>query len=60
MQKKPTEASSVDIRPSYTKDQILSFQNDEASSDLLFIIERYIDILCPSRIMKPFFTGQMN
>ena len=39
---KPTEASSVDIRPSYTKDQILSFQNDEASSDLLFIIERYI------------------
>ena len=30
------------IRPSYTKDQILSFQNDEASSDLLFIIERYI------------------
>ena len=39
---KPKEASSVDIRPSYTKDQILSFQNDEASSDLLFIIERYI------------------
>lgn len=35
-------ASTVDIRPSYTKDQILSFQNDEASSDLLFIIERYI------------------
>lgn len=34
--------STVDIRPSYTKDQILSFQNDEASSDLLFIIERYI------------------
>lgn len=34
--------SAADIRPSYTKDQILSFQNDEASSDLLFIIERYI------------------
>ena len=34
--------STVDIRPSYTKDQMLSFQNDEASSDLLFIIERYI------------------
>lgn len=39
---KPKEVSSADIRPSYTKDQILSFQNDEASSDLLFIIERYI------------------
>lgn len=57
---KPTEASSVDIRPSYTKTRFCLSRMMRLPVIYYSLLNAISDILCPSRIMKPFFTGQMN
>lgn len=38
----PAASGSTGRRPSYTREQMLSFRENEATGDLFFIIERYI------------------